>query len=210
MLTIFIRFGNKSIKYGIWTSSFYNNKKFNKAFNSSYVYFFFTPKRSGKFYGMAVMETNAHQNKEFAYWGEIGKWKGLMKVEWVLVKDLFFNKIDNLIENGEYVTELKDGSELSWKNASVLLEKMNENPESSSIFNHFGSLDKKEKNIRTKADSSIQTGMYKIFAEEHQKKKKEFHYDNKKVDSSPIVVVKKKMTQSQRKKLMKKQKKNQK
>lgn len=155
------------------------------------------------------METRAKQNKEFAYWGEIGKWKGIMKVEWVFVKDVFFSEIGDLIENGEYVSELKDGSELSWKNAKVLLQKMNDNPERSTVFDHFGSLDKKEKNIRTKADSSIQTGMYKIFAEEHQKKKKEFHYENKKVDTAPVIVVKKKMSQKQRKKLMQQQKKNQ-
>ena len=153
---------------------------------------------------MAVMETKARQNKEFAYWGEIGKWKGLMKVEWVFVKDLMFSEIPELIENNDYVTELKDGSRLSWKNARVLLEKMNNNKEIGNIFNNFVHLDKKERNIRTKADSSIKTGMYKIFAEEHQKKRKEYHFENKqKVDTEPVVVIKKKVKQGKRKKMMK-------
>ena len=159
---------------------------------------------------MAVMETKARQNKEFAYWGEIGKWKGLMRVEWVLVKDLMFRDIPELIENNEYVTELKDGSRLSWKNARVLLEKMNNTEEMGNIFNNFVHLDKKEKNIRTKADSSIKTGMYKIFAEEHQKKRKEFQYENKqKEDTEPVLVIKKKVKQSKRKKMMKQGKLNQ-
>jgi hypothetical protein len=153
---------------------------------------------------MAVMETKAKQNKEFAYWGEIGKWKGLMKVEWVFVKDLMFRDIPDLLENNEYVSELKDGSRLSWKNARTILDKMNNIPETGNIFNNFIHLDKKEKNIRTKADSSIKTGMYKIFAEEHQKKRKEYQFENKqKVDTEPVIVIKKKLTQGQRKKMMK-------
>ena len=177
------------------------------------MYFFFTPKNSGRFYGMAQMTKQVKSNKEFAYWGEIGKWKGLLGVEWIYVKDLYFEDIGFMEENDEHISELKDGTRLSLNNASVLIDKMSSIEAKSDIFARLANLDKKEKDIRAKADAMIMTGMYDIYAKEHEEKKKQYQQQNKEKDevkeeSVPVVVVKKKLTQGQMKKL-KKQGKNQ-
>lgn len=48
---------HKSLKYGVWTSSEYNNKKFNKAFfqTNGEVYFLFTCLSCDFFVGLAKM-----------------------------------------------------------------------------------------------------------------------------------------------------------
>lgn len=33
---------------------------------------------------------------EFAYWGEIGKWRGLMVISWVYLADVGFNMITDI------------------------------------------------------------------------------------------------------------------
>lgn len=73
---------HKSVKYGIWTSSKYNNIKFNQNFKNTNgeVYFLFTCLTTDYFVGMAKMVYPNELDMEFAYWGEIGKWRGLMLV----------------------------------------------------------------------------------------------------------------------------------
>ena len=107
------------MKYGVWTSSPFNNRKFNKALREyGRVYFFFTVLNCDFFVGMAQMLIPNEQDKEFAYWGEIGKWRGLMLVEWVFVRDVKFHMVTDLEENGVCLFDLKDGTELSWSNSS--------------------------------------------------------------------------------------------
>lgn len=80
------------MKYGVWTSSKYNNTKFNKEFHRTggNVFFLFTCMTRTYFVGMAKMISIIDYEKEFAYWGELGKWRGLGLVSWVLVKEVPF------------------------------------------------------------------------------------------------------------------------
>lgn len=50
---------HKSLKYGVWTSSYFNNNKFNKAFvkNNGQVYFLFTCLSCDFFVGLAKMSS---------------------------------------------------------------------------------------------------------------------------------------------------------
>lgn len=153
-------------------------------------------------------------NKEFAYWGEIGKWKNIFGVEWLFLRDLDFNSIGYMEENNDPISELKDGTTLTYNNARALLEKFNSMDGKSDIFARFPALDKKESDIRGKADAMIMTGMYDIYAKEQEEKKKQFVQNVKeksefKEEPTPVLVVKKKLTQGQMKKLKKQQESNQ-
>ena len=159
---------------------------------------------------MAMMTKPAIFKKEFAYWGEIGKWKGLLGVKWIFVRDLYFSDIGYMEENNTDISELKDGTSLSLNNALMLIDKLNKIKEKSDIFARFAHLDKKEKDIRAKAEAMIMTGMYDIYAKEHEEKKKQYlqqigEKEEAKEEAPPVVVVKKKLTQGQLKKLKKQQ-----
>jgi len=43
---------------------------------------------SGRFVGVARMVSNVDFNKVFEYWAMDEVWKGLMKVEWLFIKDV--------------------------------------------------------------------------------------------------------------------------
>lgn len=60
------------------------------------VIFFYTFMKSNKFIGIAELTSTPNQNKEFPYWGEIGKWKGIMHIRWLVVRDLYFDTISSL------------------------------------------------------------------------------------------------------------------
>ncbi len=55
---------------------------------NSDVFLFFSMNGSGRFVGVAKMASNVDFNMEFDYWAMDEVWKGLMKVEWLLVKDV--------------------------------------------------------------------------------------------------------------------------
>lgn len=50
---------------------------------------------------------------EFAYWGEIGKWRGLMMIQWIYTSDVGFNMITDIKQDSkgtdECIFDLKDG-----------------------------------------------------------------------------------------------------
>ena len=88
---------HKAVKYGVWTSSPFNNRKFRTAKEKNQrVVFFFTFMKSNKFVGVAELANLPNAAKEFPYWNEIGKWKGVMLIRWLAVKDLYFDSISNL------------------------------------------------------------------------------------------------------------------
>ena len=70
---------HKSIKYGIWTSSFKNNIVFRNTYleckkSNTPIFFFFTVVGSEQYIGVATMVGDTDQNKNFNYWWEDAKY----------------------------------------------------------------------------------------------------------------------------------------
>ena len=89
---------HKAFKYGIWTSSGQNNEKFAKNIHSKNIFFLFTVIGADKFVGFARMVSDYSPEVEFPYWGELGKWKGLFKIKWLLFRDVPFSQLTNIVE----------------------------------------------------------------------------------------------------------------
>lgn len=68
---------------------------------------------------------------EFAYWGEIGKWRGLMMIQWIYLSDVGFNMITDIKQedkgNMECLFDLKDGHEVSLENALTMIQNHEQN-----------------------------------------------------------------------------------
>lgn len=94
-----------------------------------------------------------------------------MLVEWVLVRDVKFHMVTDLEENGVCLFDLKDGSELSWKNASLMIEFMLQNNKYGEIFAEFWKNDRREIKVRSKIDTLIKTGMIDMVKKEVDAKK---------------------------------------
>ena len=94
-----------------------------------------------------------------------------MLVEWVLVRDVKFHMVTDLEENGVCLFDLKDGSELSWRNASLMIEFMLQNNKYGEIFAEFWKNDRREIKVRSKIDTLIKTGMIDMVKKEVDAKK---------------------------------------
>lgn len=94
-----------------------------------------------------------------------------MLVEWVLVRDVKFHMVTDLEENGVCLFDLKDGSELSWRNASLMIEFMLQNNKYGEILAEFWKNDRREIKVRSKIDTLIKTGMIDMVKKEVDAKK---------------------------------------
>lgn len=203
---------HKAIKYGVWTSSDHNNKKIENLFQMAQerdeaIFFLFTYMNAPGFVGLAVLES-INLNLEFPFWGEIGKWIGVMRLNWIYVRDVNFEEVKDLKETkfqGElkYMDELTDGSKISYFNALKIIEIMNKKKTMSSIFEKFVGHDFQEKKARPKLEEIIRTNMMDIYKQKALKKTEGTKVEAK-VEEEPVLIVpKKKMTQGELKKLRK-------
>lgn len=115
---------------------------------------------------------------EFAYWGEIGKWRGLMMIQWIYLSDVGFNMITDLKQDNkgqdDCIFDLKDGQELTLDNALKMIYNYDQNKKIlSQVFKEFFKYDKREIKVRTNVDTLIKTGMYEMAKKEVDKKKQE-------------------------------------
>ena len=180
---------HKAIKYGVWTSSPQNNKKIESAFHQKKasggnVFFVYTYLNAPGFVGLARL-TNIDLSKEFPFFGEIGRWIGIMHIEWVYVRDVLFEDVQDLQEPAfdggvRYMSDMTDGSKLNQHNYSYIIQMMNEGKEMSAIFKRFLGHDQQEKAQRVNVDEIIRNNMMEIYKQKAQKKVEEGPQDAKK------------------------------
>ena len=63
------------------------------------------------------MTGQTEQNKEFAYWGEIGKWLGLNPIKWLYLSNVRFSNTHDITQDEKIIYDLSDGSLLTAQNA---------------------------------------------------------------------------------------------
>lgn len=82
----------KSIKFEIWSSTVLGNNRLDKAFTESSdkgpIYLFFSVNASGHFCGVAEMLTPLDYSVTSSVWSQGDKWKGVMKLRWIYIKDI--------------------------------------------------------------------------------------------------------------------------
>lgn len=152
---------HKAIKYGIWSSSYKNNKILNDTFNSTKVpiYLFYTVVGSNQFSGVAEMLSPVDYNTTFPYWWDDLKWNGFFNIDWIYIKDVHYDdcKIIKQQFNNELrsITQLKDATELTKENAKELLKLFKYHDIGTSIFEAFSFMDGREEKLRLDRDQKI-------------------------------------------------------
>jgi YTH domain-containing family protein len=84
---------HKSLKYGLWTSTYAHNAVLDAVFQSEFsalrpVLLFFSVCGSKHFNGIARMTSRVRTDLKFPLWEKSNKYDGLFHVEWLLVKDV--------------------------------------------------------------------------------------------------------------------------
>jgi len=143
---------HKSIKYGVWSSTREGNKKLTNAYidckkKNSDVFLFFSMNGSGRFVGIARMISEVDENMIFEYWAMDDVWKGLFKVEWLLIKDVpnkFFKEI-KLSNNGfKPVTNSRDTQEIPRAEGELMVNIFEEFKNQTNLLQHFQYYDERQ------------------------------------------------------------------
>ena len=130
-----------SIRFKIWCSTIKGNQKLQKAFKEADkkypIFLFFSVNGSGKFMGIALMNSDVENKVNFNYWSQNDKWKGFFFVDWICIKDvpnrMFRNIINDLNEN-KPVTSSRDTQEICTNAGVKMLKIFKDYPQESTIF----------------------------------------------------------------------------
>jgi len=134
---------HRSIKYGIWCSTEYGNKRLDAAYREQEgvgpVFLFFSVNGSGHFCGMAEMLSAVDFQTSPGVWAQ-DKWKGQFKVRWIYVKDVPNSQLRHIrLENNENkpVTNSRDTQEVPHDKGILVLNVIHYYHHTSSIFDDF-------------------------------------------------------------------------
>lgn len=82
----------KSFYKGIWSSTFYGNKRLSEAYESlpqgAKIYLLFSVNASGRFCGVAEMSSNLRDDLDTSIWKDNSRYRHAFKVRWIIVRDV--------------------------------------------------------------------------------------------------------------------------
>ena len=139
-----------SIKYSIWCSTEYGNKKLDLAYKESKgkgeIFLFFSVNKSQHFVGVALMTSAVDYNSSSEVWAQ-NKWKGQFSVKWIYVKDIPNSQLRHIrLENNENkpVTNSRDTQEVPHEKGTYVLRVIHSYRHTASILDDFHIYDKME------------------------------------------------------------------
>lgn len=141
---------HRSIKYGIWCSTEYGNKRLDTAFREREgkgpIYLFYSVNGSGHFCGVAQMSSPIDYQKSAGVWAQ-DKWKGQFEVRWIYVKDVPNSQLRHIkLENneGKPVTNSRDTQEVPPEKGKQVLRVIHQYRHTTSIFDDFQHYEKQQ------------------------------------------------------------------
>jgi len=141
---------HRSIKYGIWCSTEYGNKRLDAAYREREgkgpVYLYFSVNGSGHFCGVAQMTSLIDYSVSANVWAQ-DKWKGQFKVRWIYVKDVPNSQLRHIkLENneGKPVTNSRDTQEVPPEKGKQVLRVIHQYRHTTSIFDDFQHYEKQQ------------------------------------------------------------------
>ncbi|MED6143141.1 YTH domain-containing protein, variant 2 [Stylosanthes scabra] len=168
---------HKSIKYDVWTSTSYGNKKLNDAFHCAEaksmqtgtkcpIFLFFSVNTSRQFVGVAEMLGPVDFNKDMKFW-KLFKYNGFFPIRWHIVKDVpntQFNHIHIIIENeNRAVTYTRDTQEIGLKQGLEMLNIFKSYSAKTSLLDDFDFYENREKLLNSDKRSKAigESGQYR-------------------------------------------------
>jgi hypothetical protein len=141
---------HRSIKYSIWCSTEYGNKRLDAAYRErdgrGPVYLLFSVNGSGHFCGVAAMTSAVDYQSSASVWAQ-DKWKGTFGVRWIFVKDVPNSQLRHIkLENneGKPVTNSRDTQEVLGEKGLQVLRIIHQYRHTTSIFDDFGHYEKRQ------------------------------------------------------------------
>lgn len=154
---------HRSIKYGIWCSTEYGNKRLDAAYHerqgqAGQVYLLFSVNGSGHFCGVAEMTSPVDYESSAGVWAQ-NKWKGQFKVRWIYVKDVPNSQLRHIrLENneGKPVTNSRDTQEVPADKGNLVLRIIHDYRHTTSIFDDFLHYEQRQEECKSLATTTQQ------------------------------------------------------
>jgi len=154
-----------AVKYRIWSSTFNGNNILKKAYEESEVssqpvFLFFNVNGSRHFTGVAQMKSNYIEGESSEHWKNSEKWKGIFKIEWIFLKDIFNKEFIylNFIHNDQdyrSVIYSRDCQEIPFEIGKKMLLFFQNFQHKTSILYAFEDYDLKERTKKISGNSKI-------------------------------------------------------
>jgi len=145
---------HRSIKYGIWCSTEYGNKRLDAAYQErnghGAVYLLFSVNGSGHFCGVAEMTSPVDYLATSSIWAQ-SKWKGQFEVRWIYVKDVPNSQLRHVkLENNENkpVTNSRDTQEVPPEKGKLVMRIIHQYRHTTSIFDDFSHYEQRQEDER--------------------------------------------------------------
>eukprot|EP01105_Mastigella_eilhardi_P027463 TRINITY_DN847_c0_g1_i1.p1 TRINITY_DN847_c0_g1~~TRINITY_DN847_c0_g1_i1.p1 ORF type:complete len:628 (-),score=177.38 TRINITY_DN847_c0_g1_i1:1522-3405(-) len=146
---------HKSIKYSVWASTDSGNRRLDRAYrelNSGAqpkgpIYLLFSVNASGQFCGLAEMTSVVDTQQQCSCWQLDGKWKGMFRVRWLLVKDVPNAALRHIrLANNENkpVTNSRDTQEVPYEQGLQLLNVVSSYRSRTSLLDYFDYFEQRE------------------------------------------------------------------
>jgi len=155
---------HRSIKYSIWCSTEYGNKRLDAAWQDRQgkgpVYLLFSVNGSGHFCGIAQMVSAVDYHSSSTVWAQ-DKWKGVFDVRWIYVKDVPNSQLRHIrLENneGKPVTNSRDTQEVVPEKGRQVLRIMAQYRHTTSIFDDFQHYEQQLEGSTTAAATAAAAG----------------------------------------------------
>ncbi|CCH58073.1 hypothetical protein TBLA_0A02750 [Henningerozyma blattae CBS 6284] len=126
----------KSFYNGIWSSTFFGNKRLSEAYeeitlsntlkgSTSKIYLLFSVNASGKFCGVAEMTSNLLDEYDTSIWNDSKKFAKAFQVRWIIVRDIFNKYLKHFLlpsNDNKPVTNSRDTQEIPFSIGSSILK----------------------------------------------------------------------------------------
>ena len=152
---------HRSIKYSIWCSTEYGNKRLDSAYKEregkGQVFLYFSVNGSGHFCGVALMTSAVDYNSSSEVWAQ-NKWKGQFSVKWIYVKDVPNSQLRHIrLENNENkpVTNSRDTQEVPYEKGKQVLRVIHQYRHTTSIFDDFNHYEKQQEETQQRKNSYL-------------------------------------------------------
>ncbi|KAI0504489.1 hypothetical protein KFK09_015441 [Dendrobium nobile] len=171
---------HKSIKYNVWASTRYGNKKLEAAFKDAQavvnengqkcpVFLFFSVNASGQFVGLAEMIGPVDFNKTMEFWQK-GKWNGFFPVKWHMIKDIpnkYFQNIRLENNDNKSVTFSRDTQEIGLPQGLKMLQFFKGYPLARSLLDDYDFYERREKSLNDRRRSQQQFSQTEVNMDNH-------------------------------------------
>ncbi|KAF1882439.1 hypothetical protein Lal_00039087 [Lupinus albus] len=158
----------KSIKYGVWTSTPIGNKKLNASFLDTEatsrqtgikcpIFLFFSVNGSGQFLGVAEMFGPVDFSKDMHFW-KLDQYNGFFPIKWHIIRDVPNYLLRHIIldrNENRNVTFTRDTQEIPLKQGVEMLKIFKGYSGKKSLMDDFNFYENREKEFREKREKEL-------------------------------------------------------